>query len=396
VDTGSKLQELIASLSSSACVAIDTEADSLHHYFEKVCLIQMSLAEADYIVDPLVGFPVADLMSALADKTLICHGGDYDLRMLRMSFGFEPRGEVFDTMSAAQLLGYKELGLAALVKRFFGVDLPKQGQKADWSRRPLPPNLLDYARSDTVHLWPLSDLLRAQLTRLGRSKWHREICRQMVRSSTEPHRRDSGQEWRIKGASKLSPRALTLLREFWHWRDTAAQRGDIPPFRILSNQKLLDLVSWAHANPRGRVEHWPALPRSYHGRRLVSLSAVLRKARRMPVEGVSSTHKEKHFNSNGPDNKPLVDALREKRDAVAAALGIDAAVLAPKALLQSIARARPKNIEELYRTERILAWQVDLLAGPFLQVLEADDRRNGEKPMDVGCEDASARSARAS
>src|SRR5439155_19267917 len=153
------MEALIEHVGAAARVAVDTEADSLHNYFEKVCLIQLSLGEEHYLVDPLAGLELSGFLEALAVKPLILHGGDYDLRMMRTSLGFRVRREVFDTMIAAQLLGIEQIGLAALIERFFGVTIEKAGQKSDWSRRPLSEKQLSYAINDTGFLEPLADFL---------------------------------------------------------------------------------------------------------------------------------------------------------------------------------------------------------------------------------------------
>ena len=148
------MERLIQRIGAAERVAVDTEADSLHNYFEKVCLVQLSLGREHYLVDPLCGLDLNGLLEALADKPLILHGGDYDLRMMRASMGFRPRREAFDTMIAAQLLGFEQIGLAALIERYFDITIGKAGQKSDWSRRPLSENQLRYAVNDTRFLEP--------------------------------------------------------------------------------------------------------------------------------------------------------------------------------------------------------------------------------------------------
>ena len=151
------MERLIQRIDTAERVALDTEADSLHNYFEKVCLVQLSFGGEHYLIDPLAGLDLNGLSEVLADKPLILHGGDYDLRMLRASIGFRPRREVFDTMIAAQLLGLEQIGLAALTERFFAITIGKAGQKSDWSRRPLSENQLRYAVNDTRFLERLAD-----------------------------------------------------------------------------------------------------------------------------------------------------------------------------------------------------------------------------------------------
>ena len=155
-------------IDSAARIAVDTEADSLHNYFEKVCLIQLSIDGAHYLVDPLAGLELRGFLEVLAAKPLIFHAGDYDLRILRASTGFRPTGDVFDTMIAAQLLGIEQIGLAALLDRCFAVSIGKEGQKSDWSQRPLSDKQLHYAVNDTRYLEALAERLADELHAKGR------------------------------------------------------------------------------------------------------------------------------------------------------------------------------------------------------------------------------------
>ena len=236
------MERLIQRIDTAERVALDTEADSLHNYFEKVCLVQLSFGGEHYLIDPLAGLDLNGLSEALADKPLILHGGDYDLRMLRASIGFRPRREVFDTMIAAQLLGLEQIGLAALTERFFAITIGKVGQKSDWSRRPLSENQLRYAVNDTRFLERLADRMHGELSARGRVDWHRESCGAMVESSGRDHARDPENAWRIKGAGRLTRRQLAYLRELWRWRDQHARSANLPAFRVLGNQEILGLV----------------------------------------------------------------------------------------------------------------------------------------------------------
>ncbi len=148
IDSDGKLSEFLPELRAAEWVAMDTEADSLHAYPEKLCLMQISTAERDGLMDPLARIDLHPLWPALKKQQLILHGADYDLRLLRKNHGFVP-DRIFDTMLASRLLGEREFGLYHLVKKHLGVTLEKGSQKADWSRRPLTPRMEAYARNDT-------------------------------------------------------------------------------------------------------------------------------------------------------------------------------------------------------------------------------------------------------
>jgi ribonuclease D len=393
---------------SSGRIAIDTEADSLHHYFEKVCLIQITLDGTDYVVDPLVpGVDLAPLLEALADRPLLLHGADYDLRMLRLSYGFNPRAEVYDTMLAAQIVGFAQLGLAALAGHFFSIGLEKKMQRADWSQRPLSRDLIVYAANDTHHLEALAGRLDTELERRGRVEWHREACARMVETSRVGGAgRDPEREWRVKGSGVLSRRALAVLREAWRWRDALAQRLDRPPFKVLPNQVLIELAIWGEAHPHearamalgdrafaGNPAHaegdahaaddahaegdahaaeaGPRLPRNCRGDRL----AALRKA---VAEGLAVSQSQlppsrPPMERIGPylerPNEALVQALQSTRDPIARRLALAPSVLAPRAALVAVAQNRPADREALLACTHLMRWQSDLLAEPLLQAL---------------------------
>src|SRR5438132_4867795 len=169
IASAAQLAKLLPKIEAVDRVAIDTEADSLHSYREKLCLLQVSVPASrtdssrgepghDYVVDPLANVDLRPLCAALANKETVLHGADFDLRLLRRSLDFAPK-RIFDTVIAARLIGIREFSLVALVERYFGIRLTKGSQKANWSRRPLPARMEEYAINDTHYLLPLADSL---------------------------------------------------------------------------------------------------------------------------------------------------------------------------------------------------------------------------------------------
>ncbi len=360
---GGAMESLIEQVAMSKSVALDTEADSLHSYFEKICLIQLSLAGAHYLVDPLSTLDLSGLMEAFADKLLIVHGGDYDLRMLRASLGFRPRGEVFDTLIAAQLLGIEQLGLGALIERCFGIKIVKGEQKSDWSLRPLSEKQLRYGIDDTRFLEPLAEQLGRELRERGRMDWHRESCRAMVASTGQDRLRDPEQAWRIKGSPRLTRRQLAYLRELWYWRDGHARRADIPPFKILGNEQILDLVQWLDSHPAVPLQQGPKLPRNIRSTLLRTLDESIARAARLEPGEWPEQRKLKRPDASAPDVAKLIDALRRECAAIAEKLQIAAPTLAPKAAFEAIARSRPRTIDEIIENAGLLRWQAELIHG---------------------------------
>jgi ribonuclease D len=367
VQSQPELDGLLDALAASPRVALDTEADSLHHYFQKVCLIQLSLDEArprHWVVDPLAGLRLEPLLERLRRCVLVLHGADYDLRMLRGDFGFRPAGEVVDTMLAAQLLGHRRPGLAALVAERFGHRLSKKAQRADWAARPLARELLGYAADDTRHLLALADGLLEALQRCNRLTWHAESCRRLVAATACDRPRDPEVEWRIPGAGRFERRALAMLRSLWTWRENEARRVDRPPFRVLHNAELLELADWLAADRRRlplrhprlgrRLRHWPRRP----------LERAAAAARALPAERWPRRRRGRRGTPAGPLLKPLRRAVADR----AAELDLEPCLLAPKASLEAISRGRPADAAELQRIGGLMDWQTELLE-PVLRPL---------------------------
>ena len=354
------LEHLVRCVGEGASAAVDIEADSLHSYFEKVCLLQLSVGDEHFVVDPFSDLDFGGFVEVLARKRLIVHGGNYDLRMLRAWQGFRPRGEVFDTMIAAQLLGMEQIGLAALVERFFGVTMTKGSQKSDWSRRPLSEKQLRYAVNDTRHLEELAECLHGELRERGRVEWHRESCRAMADAAGRDRAEEPADAWRIKGAGRLTPRQLAYLREIWRWRDARARHADRPTFKVLGNRQLLELVQWVEAHPDEPLDRGPKLPRNFVGswRRTLE-KAIARAAAMTPAEWPGR-------GAPAPVQSPPADprqlaALRGECARLAGDLEIAPSTLAPKAALETIVQQRCRTLEEVMESGGLLRWQAELL-----------------------------------
>ncbi len=339
-----ELAELIEQLSQSPSIAIDTEADSLHCYFEKVCLIQISTVGKHWLVDPLADLNLQPLFDLITSRQLVFHGADYDLRLLRRTGTFEPVN-LFDTMIAARLIGKSGLGLAALVKEFFGVELSKASQKANWAIRPLPPEMLEYALNDTRYLLEISDLLMADLHRLERWAWFTESRDRMIATAREVKERDDNTVWRISGSAALSPRAQAVLRVLWFWRDAEARAWDRPPFHVIGNK---DMLQCAQQIADGGVFNPPRM----NGRRRKSFEVLLALAMQIPEAEWPKMEKvrRKRISKEQIDR---CEELRKKRDKVAAELQLDPSIIAPRAALEATAADLNSNA--------LMTWQRRLL-----------------------------------
>lgn len=355
------LQAPIASIGAGARVGLDTEADSLHSYYEKVCLIQISIGEKHYVVDPLAGLDLDEFVQALAVKPLILHGADYDLRMLRTSLNFRPCDEVFDTMIAAQLLGIEQIGLAALIERFFGVTIEKAGQKSDWSRRPLSENQLRYAVNDTRFLEPLAERLARELSERGRFEWHEESCRAMVESTGNDRLRDADDVWRIKGAGGLTRRQLAYLREVWRWRDEHARRANRPSFKIFGNQQIFELIGWAESHPEELLAAGPKLARNIRGLLLTTLDEAIQRAAKMSEAEWPELRRRERVEAPSAESLKQIEEVRTRCAQLAKELGIAPSTLAPRAAIEAVARSEARTVDEIMKGSGLLRWQAELV-----------------------------------
>ena len=255
INSPEQLNQLVEAIRPHTVVALDTEADSLHAYPAKVCLIQISLPGQDALVDPLSKLDLAPLWNVLADKELLLHGSDYDLKMLCHCYQFRP-ARLFDTMLAARLSGMRQFGLGDLVRTIIGVELDKGPQKADWGRRPLTPRMEEYARNDTKYLFQLRQHFVDLLTAKGRLAWLEEWCARMIVDYSQPFDSDPDTVWRVKGSNKLPRRGLAIIRELYYWREKEATAANRPPYFILSHDTMNE-VAFAAINE----EPWEASSR---------------------------------------------------------------------------------------------------------------------------------------
>ena len=368
VRTPEALGDLADRLRGARAVGLDTEADSLYHHREKVCLIQLATdAGETVLIDPLAMRDLRPLREALASDAVVkvLHGADYDVTSLKRDFGFTlPR--LFDTMLAARFLGLPEVGLQAVLRNELGVALSKSSQKDDWSVRPLTPLQEEYALADVRHLLALHERLAGKLREAGRLPWVEEESAAVA--ALEPARRERDPEgWlRIKGARALPPRVQANLRALFDWREDLAEATDVPAFRIASAQALLAM---AEHPPRdeGQVRRMPGLPRLARERAAAILAAIAR-AQAIPDDQLRRLPRVRPP-AVAPAVKRRVDALRAWRLVAAARLALDVSLVLPQRLLDKVAEAAPVDVEGLARVEGLRQWRVRELGEEILEVL---------------------------
>ncbi|MGA0849125.1 MAG: ribonuclease D [Chthoniobacterales bacterium] len=344
ISTPEHLADFTTRLDAHKVIGLDTEADSLHSYREKVCLVQVSSPDGCFLVDPLAeGLDLSDFYASLTPHTIIIHGADYDLRLLGRHPAFDAT-DIFDTSIAARFLGLEQIGYAALVDKFFGVALCKASQRADWGRRPLPARMEEYALNDVRYLLPLAEILENRLRELGRWEWYLQSRDAMVRSAREPRERDMENAWRISGSSKLTPRESAVLRALWHWRESEASAWDRPTFHVISNDRMIDAARAAVAGQKVDVHRMPPP-------RFNRMKDTLRAALELPENEWPVFEYERKPRPNGAACR-LFEQLRAQRDAVAKDLAIDPSLIASRQTLMSVASQNGA---------RLLPWQRDLL-----------------------------------
>lgn len=365
IATQDALQDALRDVGAHREIAVDTEADSLHSYFDKVCLVQISVAEEDLIVDPLAGVDLKPFGDVLAnpDVTKVFHGGDYDLRILHRDFGFVVRN-LIDTSICAQLLGYEGLGLASLLDRHFGVKLNKVHQRADWSIRPLPQDMLEYAAMDTHYLVPLAAKLREELSALGRWEWALE---EFARLENVRYREieDEGESWRkVKNIGALDRRSLAVVRDLWQWRDALARKADRPPFKILGNEQMVEIAKEKPVTVRdlGALRSISRYHADRYGRELVS---AVRRALEIPEAELPERNDPKPW-VRDKALEARINRLKSVRDRYAKELKIDGSVLGPRHILTAVATAGTLDVPAMRE------WQKKVMGAELLKALEPE------------------------
>jgi len=369
VATAKDFDQMISRVREMRQIAIDTEADSLHSYFDKVCLVQVTSDGEDWIVDPLAGFPLDGLGEILADRTFvkILHGADYDLRILNRDFGFS-MGNIRDTMICAQLLGYEAYGLAALLGRHFGVELDKSHQRADWSSRPLTQAMMRYAAMDTHYLGALVAKLEDELRALGRWEWAEEEFERLeairfVESEPNPEA-----HLKIKGSKALSRRQLAVLARLVEWRDGVARAQDRPPFKVMGNETMIGIATSIPETPR-ELKAIKGMTGAQMSRFKDDVLAITNHVKALEEEALPSLPEKKHWKRDKALEKRL-DKLRKVRDEIASELKLDPGLLAPRHVLSAIATNDPERVEQLAEIPAMRRWQIAVAGERLLAAIE--------------------------
>jgi len=368
IDKTIDLQKMIRSVEKEKTVAVDLEADSMYHYKEKVCLIQIATENASFVVDPLAIKDLAPLKPIFSNPDIkkIFHGADYDVRSLYRDFEIRINN-LFDTELACRFLGIKETGLQAVLKMFFNVNVDKKYQKKDWSKRPLPKEMMAYASKDVIYLLPLARMLIHRLKKIGRMTWVLEECEDL--SKVRPVLSNEAPLFmKFKGAGRLKSRSLAVLEALLQFRKRVAEKKDRPFFKIIGNESIIKITTARPATLR-RLKNINALSNRQISMYGSDLIMVVAKTLKIPESELPVFPSQKPpVLPNGAPAK--IKALKFWRASKANALGIDPGMLCNNALITAIAVKNPGDSEFLETVKEMKNWQKQAFGTEIIKALK--------------------------
>lgn len=368
IETQADLEAYAAKIAKEKIVGVDLEADSMHHYEEKVCLIQMATKKTAAIIDTLAVRNLSPLEPMFANPRVrkIFHGSDYDIRSLYRDFEIEIHN-LFDTQVATRFLGYRATGLDAVVKERFDIILDKKYQRKNWSKRPLPKEMLDYAIRDAIYLIPLTKMLEKELKKKRRLAWVREECE--ILSGVRPQPMNNGPLFaNFKGAGLLRRRNLAVLESLLQLRKSIAKKKDRPFFKVFGNQPLLVLARECPEN-LPQLEKSKALSKKQvriHGKQVVK---AVKTGLAVPEKDLP-VYPRKRSPKPSPETPERVKAVKNWRDQKAKILEIDPGIIFTKAQLAAIAEKNPAKSKELKALGELREWQKKAFGKEVLAVLK--------------------------
>jgi ribonuclease D len=387
ISNQSDLEQLASDLMKEEIVAFDTEADSFYHYYDKTCLVQVATRKNAWLIDPLaLGGPaeLAPLGPVIAspDVRVLFHAAEYDIFVLKRDCDFT-FVNLFDTMVSAQLLGYPAIGLAALVEKHFGVNLPKDEQRSDWSRRPLTDKQLSYAVSDVLYLIKLAERLEKELRKAGRLEWAQADFAALCQRRWPDREFDKLGYLRIKGARLMDPVDLAVLRELFLVRDQRARDIDRPPFKVLGNRTLLEIAR-LHPESIEGLSKIKGVTDLIIRRMGNDINKAITKGLRKPHGPIPKLEGNGRKRMDWRTER-RVASLKKWRAPRAEELKLDPGVLCPNASLEAIATRNPSEAKDLEGLPELKTWLVKAFGEEIVEVLkkaaEEKDTEQDDKPV---------------
>lgn len=364
ITTPANWQACLTALKDEPRIALDLEANSMYAYRERICLIQISIPTQDYIIDPVKGLDLSGLGEIVMDAAIekIFHAAEYDLLLLKREYGWE-LNNLFDTMWAARILGYKQYGLANLLENLYGLKLDKQYQKSNWCKRPLSPQQLAYAQHDTHHLFQLRDHLAAELTAAGRDIEAQEIFLNQSRVTPGNHDFDPNNFWSINGVQELNGRQRAILKALNIFRDQEAQRRDQPLFKVFGDRTLLEL---AQHSPK-RLDDL----RQVYGMSTGQIRRYGRQLLHVIQESQGAPVPDQPQRPSRPPDEVLnrYEKLHTWRKLCAQKRGVESDVILSREALWVIARCNPRSITELAQLDGMSQWRCQTYGDEIIKLL---------------------------
>ena len=372
IHTADGLERVARSLAAGGDLAVDCEAAGYHRYSDRLCLLQLSTTSETFVLDPLAVDLTPHLKPHLEDpaRRVLMHGGSYDLRLLRRDLDIAV-ARLADTQVAASFLGEPGTGLQTLLHKHLGIQVSKKYQKADWAKRPLSRDMIDYAAGDTCHLHHLTAVLEGMLRDLGRLHWANDECRWLVASAAETTEPDTPPDpvTRFKKARRLDARTVTALREAIAWRDRIARSLDRAPFRVASDAALLATVAARPASVGQLADVKGFSPRlaAKSGRSLLDALGRVHQLANRDLQPYPVLRRGRGRPT--PEEEATLDRITAVRNTVAAGLGLDRGRVMANHLLREIVAVRPGTPAALEAMPDVRGWQVEILGRKLLDAL---------------------------
>jgi ribonuclease D len=370
ITSSPQLKSLVADLERAGRFALDTESNSMYAYHYQICLIQISTDELDYIIDPLALSALEPLgeLTEREDIEITMHAAENDVLLLHKDFGWT-FGNLFDTLWGARILGWPRPGLASILNEQFGVTLDKKMQRTDWGKRPLTSRQLAYARMDTHFLLPLRDKIEAELRAAGRWQEAQNVFDEL--RNIRWQEKAPATFWRLNGARDLEPRQQAVLKALFDWREQRASQRNVPPYRIMRNETLVELARRLPASEKDLMRT-PGVPHRFPPHLARKLVGLIRRAQR----DTPPAYPARQATGQRPDEQTMAryEALRQWRTQKAAERGVDADVVMTNNTLMAIARANPGSQDELETLGILGPWKSRTYGDELLTTLR---RGNG-------------------
>lgn len=369
VDTVTGLRKIVNAVENERNVAIDLEADSMYHFKEKVCLVQLATEKRNIIIDPIQIKDLSPLKPLFLNRNIrkIFHGADYDIRSLYRDFNIEMK-HLFDTETACRFLGFQETGLERVIDKYFNINLDKKFQKKDWSKRPLPKEMMAYAAIDVMYLIPLAEILTKKLAAIGRLSWVYEECELLskVRPTLQEH---EPLFVKFKGAGRLKPRNLAVLEALLQFRRTLAEQKDRPLFKVIGNGALLKMATEKPVNLR-RLKGLKVLSSKQINMWGDGIIAAVAQGVNLPQNRLP-VYPRKKAPVLPPGVQKRTKALKKWRDQRAKELNIDPGLLCNNALISALAIAHPSRKKGLEKIQDMKQWQKNEFGEDVVTVLRS-------------------------